>query len=175
MSMYIKTQKLDERAKLPTRGSTAAAGYDLYALEDVEIKAGETAFIHTGLAIQIPRGYFGAIYARSGLACKHNLRPANCVGIIDSDYRGEICVVLTNDSDSVKIEYMPVPGVPQDSILKHVQPYPVENNDATFTIKAGDRIAQLVIQKFEEIYFIESQQLDESDRGEGGFGSTGSN
>lgn len=167
MSMYIKIKKLDERAKVPTRGSSAAAGYDLFALEDVEINAGETVFVHTGLAMQIPRGYFGAIYARSGLACKHNLRPANCVGIIDSDYRGEICVVLTNDKESVTCKQQ---QVGKDSF----QAIAVPSYDS-FTIKAGDRVAQIVIQKFEEIHFLETIELDESDRGEGGFGSTGTN
>lgn len=166
--MDIKIKKVDERAKLPTRGSNSAAGYDLYALDSVTIEGGQTAFIDTGLSIEIPEGYFGAIYARSGLACKHNLRPANCVGIIDSDYRGNIKVALHNDRESVKVAKQFVSG---NAFISRV----VLDDDAPFRIEAGDRIAQLVVQKFEEINFIESDELADSERGEGGFGSTGAN
>lgn len=143
--MQIPIQKLDERATLPTRGSASAAGYDLYALteEPVTIRPHEAAFIHTGLAVAIPEGYFGAVYARSGLASREGLRPANAVGVIDSDYRGELMVSLRNDSEETR------------------------------TITPGERIAQLVIEKYEPVEFIPTETLDETARGTGGFGSTG--
>lgn len=147
--MEIKIKKLIEDAKLPTHGSDDAAGWDLYAAEEADIHPAKTAMISTGAALEIPKGYFGAIYARSGLASKRGLRPANCVGAIDSDYRGPVCVAVHNDN--------------YDSIL-----------DKTEHIEKGERIAQLIIQKFEPIEFTEVEDLSETDRGEGGFGSTGS-
>lgn len=146
--MKLRTKIMRKDATIPTRGSKSAAGYDLYACNDgkgmVYIYPGETEKINTGLAVAIPDGYFGAIYARSGLASKKGLRPANCVGVIDSDYRGEIAVALHNDSNTFK------------------------------TVEHGERIAQLVIQKYEEIDGFEvTDELDETERGEGGFGSTG--
>lgn len=144
--MEIKIKKLNPKAKIPTRGSSYAAGYDICAClenESVIIPSGKCEKIGTGLSIAIPDGYFGAIFARSGLACKQGLRPANCVGVADSDYRGEYIVALFNDSD-------------QDQ-----------------TIYNGDRIAQLVIMPFLEADFIESDALDDTARGAGGFGSTG--
>lgn len=163
--MKINIKKLSETAKIPTRGSEYAAGYDLYADNTVTIHPEENQLIHTGIAIEIPEGYFGAIYARSGLATKQGLRPANCVGVIDSDYRGEICVCLYNDSHytEARIE----PNEYGGSSLC----FPVINRE----IKQGDRIAQLVIQKFEPVEFEEVDKLDSTDRGEGGFGSTGTN
>ena len=145
--MNIDIKLLNEFAKIPTRGSADAAGYDLYAANnyEVEIRPHETIKIGTGIAISIPNGYFGAIYARSGLATKQGLRPANCVGIIDSDYRGEIIVALHNDTN-----YMQKIGI-------------------------GDRIAQLIIQPYLEIEFKEVDELNDTDRGSGGFGSTGQN
>ncbi|MBQ7337322.1 MAG: dUTP diphosphatase [Clostridia bacterium] len=143
--MKIQIKKLNEKAQLPTRGSSAAAGYDLYACIDeaVTIAPHTTEKIGTGLAVAIPEGYFGAVFARSGLAAKQGLRPANCVGVCDADYRGEYIVALHNDTD---------------------QPRTVQN---------GDRIAQLVIMPFLPAEFEEVDELGETQRGAGGFGSTG--
>ena len=143
--MEIRVRKLTETAVLPSRGSALAAGCDLYAdlQEPVTIEPHETKMIGTGLAMEIPEGYFGAIFARSGLAAKESLRPANCVGVVDADYRGEIAVALHNDTDEPRV----------------VQP--------------GDRIAQLVILPFLAADFDETDTLPETDRGAGGFGSTG--
>ena len=144
-SVKIQVKKLKENAILPSRGSAYAAGYDLYACLDeaVSIEAGETVKIGTGLSIAVPEGYFGAIFARSGLAAKEGLRPANCVGVADSDYRGEYIVALHNDSA------------------------------VTRTVTPGERIAQLVIMPFLSVCFEETNYLEETERGEGGFGSTG--
>lgn len=141
----VSVKKLDERATLPTYGSEFAAGADLYALTDGEliIKPDETAFVHTGLALEIPEGFAGLVYARSGLACKRGLAPANKVGVIDSDYRGEIMVALHNNSDKEQ------------------------------TVVNGERIAQLVITPFLKVDFSETDELSETVRGGGGFGSTG--
>ena len=144
--MKVKVKKLDARAILPTYGSPQAAGADLYALlaeDTLTIGAGETALIGTGLALEIPEGYVGLVYARSGLATKRGLAPANKVGVIDSDYRGELKVALYNQS-----------GEPQ-------------------TISAGERIAQLVIAPYLTASFEEATDLSDSARGTGGFGSTG--
>ena len=145
--MQIQIQKLRESARLPHRGSAFAAGYDLYAApaegEAITIAPHTTAMIGTGLAVAIPAGYFGGVFARSGLASKQGLRPANCVGVIDADYRGECTVALHNDTDHPR------------------------------TIEPGERIAQLVILPFLEAEFEESDALPETDRGAGGFGSTG--
>lgn len=141
----IAVKKLDERAVLPKYGSEFAAGADLYALTDGEVTflPGETKFVHTGIALEIPEGYAGLVYARSSLACKRGLAPANKVGVVDSDYRGEIMVALHNHSDK-----------PQ-------------------TIGNGERIAQLVVAPFLRAEFFQSETLGESERGAGGFGSTG--
>ena len=145
--MRIQLQKLRESARLPHRGSDFAAGYDLYAAPEsgksVAIAPHTTALIGTGLAAAIPAGYFGGIFARSGLALKQGLRPANCVGVVDADYRGEVCVALHNDTDEPCL------------------------------VRPGDRIAQLVILPFLAAEFEESETLPETDRGAGGFGSTG--
>ena len=144
--MIVKVKKLDGRAILPTYGSACAAGADLYALVDGEsltIAAGETVLVSTGLSVEIPEGYVGLIYARSGLATKKGLAPANKVGVIDSDYRGEIKVALYNQS-----------SIPQ-------------------TISAGERIAQLVIAPYLSAVFEEADELSDTLRGAGGFGSTG--
>lgn len=143
--MKIQIKKLKENAIIPTRGSDRAAGYDLYACleNEITIGAGETVKIGTGLSIAVPEGYFGAIFARSGLAAKEGLRPANCVGVADSDYRGEYIVALHNDS----------------SISRVVTP--------------GERIAQLVVMPYLSVEFEEVDSLDETERGAGGFGSTG--
>lgn len=141
----IAVKKLNEKAILPTYGSEFSAGADLYALceEDILFLPGETKFVHTGLAMEIPEGYAGLIYARSGLACKRGLAPANKVGVVDADYRGEVMVALHNHSDSVQ------------------------------KIGAGERIAQLVVTPFLKAEFFEEETLSDTVRGEGGFGSTG--
>lgn len=143
--MLVKIKKLNDRAKLPAYGSDYSAGADLYAATDVpvEIAPGETVFIGTGIAAEIPEGYVGLVYARSGLACKKGLAPANKVGVIDADYRGEIKVALFNHSQSVQ------------------------------TVDAGERVAQLVVAPFLKCEFEETTELSETVRGEGGFGSTG--
>ena len=143
--MNIPVKVLRSGARLPTAGSRYAAGYDLYACLDapVVIPPHATVKIGTGLALAVPEGWFGAIFARSGLAAKQGLRPANCVGVVDADYRGEITVALHNDTDEPRI----------------VQP--------------GDRIAQLVILPFLAADFDETDALPETVRGAGGFGSTG--
>ena len=141
----VQVKKLDKRAILPVAGSRFAAGYDLYAClaQDVEIPPHETVVIPTGLSLALPEGTFGAVFARSGRAAKEGLRPANCVGVCDSDYRGEYVVALHNDS-----------GVPR--VVCH-----------------GERIAQLVLLPFLPMEFAEVDALDETERGTGGFGSTG--
>ena len=145
MKHQIRVQILREGAVLPTYGSALAAGADLCAClpEAVSIAPGKTVMIPTGLAMEIPEGYAGLIYARSGLACKRDLAPANKVGVIDADYRGEIIVALHNHGE-----------VPQ-------------------TVSPGDRIAQLVIAACPQAEFLPTQSLSETRRGEGGFGSTG--
>lgn len=141
----IKVKKLKEQAVIPTYGSAEAAGADLYAClrEPVTIMPGRTAFIPTGLAMELPVGYVGLIYARSGLACKKGLAPANKVGVIDSDYRGEFIVALHNHGSE-----------PQ-------------------TVASGERIAQLVISPVFTPGFTETEELSNTERAAGGFGSTG--
>ena len=144
----INIKKLNEHAVLPSYGSEYAAGADLYAIVHndtnmIEILPSETAFIGTGLSMEIPEGYVGLIYARSGMACKRGLAPANKVGVIDSDYRGEIMVALYNHSGEA------------------------------VTVSKGERIAQLVLAPFITADFTEADSLEDSVRGEGGFGSTG--
>lgn len=141
----IKLKKLSDNAQIPTCGSKYSAGYDLYACIDapVTIAPHTTQKIGTGISLALPEGYFGAIFARSGLATKQGLRPANCVGVCDSDYRGEYIVAIHNDTDEEKI------------------------------INNGERIAQLVVMPFLPIDFLEVNELDETERGAGGFGSTG--
>jgi dUTP pyrophosphatase len=145
--MELKIKKLHPAAILPTYGSAGAAGADLYALpegEPITINPGETVFIHTGLSMAIPEGYVGLNFARSGLASKQGLAPANKVGVIDSDYRGELMVALHNHGE-----------VPR-------------------TVEPGDRIAQFLIMPVITARFVEVDSLDETQRGSGGFGSTGS-
>ena len=141
----IRVKKLKETATMPTYGSAEAAGADLYAClsEPVTINPGESVFVPTGLAMELPRGYAGLIYARSGLACKRGLAPANKVGVVDSDYRGEFMIVLHNHC-----------AVPQ-------------------TIEHGERIAQLVITPVFTPGFQEGEDLTATERAGGGFGSTG--
>lgn len=141
----IAIKKLHENAILPTYGSAAAAGADLYALTDGEIifAPQETKLIRTGLAMEIPEGYAGLIYARSGMASKRGLAPANKVGVIDADYRGEVMVALHNHTDKEQ------------------------------KIAPMERIAQLVVTPFLKVEFEETDMLKDTARGEGGFGSTG--
>ena len=141
----MKIKKLDSRATIPTYGTKYSAGADIYAIVDapIVIKPGETKLINTGLALEIPNGYVGLVYARSGLASKNGIAPANKVGVIDSDYRGELMVALYNQSNSN---------------------YIVEN---------GLRIAQLVITPYIQVEFEEVEELNITERGQGGFGSTG--
>jgi dUTP pyrophosphatase len=143
--MKINFKKLDERAVTPTYGTEYSAGADLYALADaqVTIGGGETVLIHTGIAMEIPEGYVGLVFARSGLATKKNLAPANKVGVIDSDYRGEIMVALHN------------------------------HGAAEQTVEGGERIAQIAIVPFLKAEFNECDELSDTARGVGGFGSTG--
>lgn len=143
--MRVNIKKLTETARMPEQGSAYAAGYDLFAdvQENVQIEAHRTAMIPTGLAMEIPEGYFGGIFARSGLAAKESLRPANCVGVVDADYRGEVKVALHNDSDEVRV------------------------------ITPGQKIAQLVVVPFLSVEFEQVETLSDTVRGVGGFGSTG--
>ena len=142
--MKIRVKKLDERAILPTYGTEYSAGADLYNLpERVEIAPHSTVLIHTGIATEIPEGYCGLIFARSGLATKRGLAPANKVGVIDADYRGEIMVALHNHSDN------------------------------TVAVEPGERVAQLAIVPFLKADFEEAVELSNTVRGVGGFGSTG--
>ncbi len=145
MKQNVNIKKLNQNAIIPSYGTEYSAGADLYAClnEPVTINPGETAFIKTGLSIEIPAGYAGLVYARSGLSCKQGLAPANKVGVIDADYRGEIMVALHNHSGEAK------------------------------TVGYGDRIAQLVITPFLTANFIEADELSATVRGRGGFGSTG--
>ena len=145
MQTNVGIKKLDERAKLPTYASAYAAGADLYVLTDkpVQINPHETVFLHTGIAMELPQGLVGLVYARSGLACKQDLAPANKVGVIDCDYRGEIMVAMHNHGSEVK------------------------------TIENGERIAQLVITPYITATFEQKQELSDTVRGEGGFGSSG--
>ncbi len=143
--MKIPVKKLRPDARLPVAGSRYAAGYDLFACMDapVVIPPHTTAKIGTGLSVAVPEGWFGAIFARSGLATKQGLRPANCVGVCDSDYRGEYIIALHNDSDSAQ------------------------------TVTPGERIAQLVLLPCASAEFAEAETLPDTERGAGGFGSTG--
>ena len=145
MSTPVAVKKLREGAKLPTYGSEFAAGADLYACPDapVTIQPHETVLVPTGLSFEIPAGWAGMIHARSGLATKRNLAPANKVGVIDSDYRGEVMVSLHNHG-----------LIPQ-------------------TVEPGERIAQMVIMPYLAAKFFEAEELSDTVRGAGGFGSTG--
>ncbi len=143
--MNINIIKLNENAKLPERGSDFAAGYDLFAniSDDIIIAPHETKMIGTGLAMEIPEGYFGGVFARSGLSSKEGLRPANCTGVVDADYRGEVKVALHNDSEVSR------------------------------TITPDEKIAQLVVIPFLSVDFNLVSELSDTVRGAGGFGSTG--
>ncbi len=144
--MEIKLKKLNPDAILPAYSSAYAAGADLYALPDTDVTVapGQTVLIHTGIALELPVGYAGLIYARSGLASKKGLAPANKVGVIDCDYRGEVMVALHN------------------------------HGTAPQAVTGAERIAQLVITPYLTATFVEADSLSDTLRGEGGFGSTGS-
>lgn len=143
--MVINFMKTNEYAKAPVCGSEEAAGYDLSAAIDshVRIPPHQTVKIGTGIAVELPAGTFGAVYPRSGIASREGLRPANCVGVIDSDYRGEIIVALHNDSDEWRM------------------------------VEPGQRIAQLIVQPYLKVEYNETDKLSDTVRGTGGFGSTG--
>ena len=145
MTLQVRFQKLDSRAVTPAYGSAAAAGADLYAVLDapLTIGAGETVLVHTGLAVEIPDGFVGLVCARSGLATKQGLAPANKVGVIDADYRGEVMVALHNHSGEAR------------------------------TIDHGERIAQLVLVPYLTAAYEQADSLTDTIRGDGGFGSTG--
>lgn len=143
METKIKIKKLHEDSIIPTRGSEYAAGFDLYAYEDAVINPHETVKVGTGIAMGLPKDLFGAIFARSGLATKQGLRPANCVGVCDSDYTGEYIIALHNDTNE------------KQAIVK------------------GDRIGQVVFLPYCVLPFEEVEELTETERGAGGFGSTG--
>ena len=140
----MKIKLLTDTATMPTRGSEKAAGWDLYAdfADEIYLPPNDVRMIGTGVAVEIPEGYFGALFARSGIASKRGLRPANCVGVIDSDYRGEIKVAIINDSTYVQ------------------------------KIEPQERIAQMILMSYNNMIFHEVDELSETDRGEGGFGST---
>jgi len=142
----VNIKKLSEKAVIPTYGSEFSAGADLYACIDsssLTIASGETVLVKTGIAMEIPEGYAGLIFARSGLATKKGLAPANKVGVIDADYRGEIMVALHNHSSE------------------------------SATIEPGERVAQIAIVPFLKADFTVCEELSETSRGAGGFGSTG--
>lgn len=145
MKQVVRIKKTDERAIVPSYGSPSAAGADLYALADetLTIAPHQTVFVHTGISMEIPEGFVGLVYARSGIACKRDLAPANKVGVIDSDYRGEIMVALHNHGETSQ------------------------------TIENGERIAQIVIAPYLTADFVQTDDLSDTDRGSGGFGSTG--
>ena len=145
MNTIVKLKKLTPNAIIPTYGTAQSAGADLYSgmEQPVTIEPGKTEFIHTGIAIAIPEGLVGLVYARSGMACKKGIAPANKVGVIDADYRGEIMVALYN-----------------------------HGNEAV-TVEPGDRIAQLVLTPFITAAFDQTDSIYETNRGHGGFGSTG--
>lgn len=145
MKFKVNIKKLNDKAVIPTYGSPFSAGADLYACEegDVIVAAGETRLVHTGISMEIPEGYVGLIYARSGISVKRGLAPANKVGVIDSDYRGEIMVALYNQSGKEQV------------------------------VASGERIAQIVFTPYVAADFFEVDKLCDTERGEGGFGSTG--
>ncbi len=147
MKQTVPVKKLRPAAKLPTYGTEYAAGADLYACldEPMTIAPGQTVLVPTGLAMEIPEGFAGLVYARSGLATKQGLAPANKVGVIDSDYRGELFICMFNHSDTTRV------------------------------ITHGERIAQMILTPYLTGLFTETDHLSSTDRGEHGFGSTGTN
>ena len=144
----VRFKKLNDKAQIPTYGTEFAAGADLYAAidSDIVIMPGQTVMVGTGIACEIPTGLVGLVYARSGLACKKGLAPANKVGVIDSDYRGEIKVALHNHNEA---------------------------GSEGIVVACGERIAQMVITPYIQAEYVETDSLDDTNRGEGGFGSSG--
>lgn len=145
--MKINAIKLKEGAKLPFKATEGSAGADLFACIEgsLTVKPGETRFVPTGIAVEIPKGYGGFMFPRSSLACKYGISFPNCVGVIDSDYRGEISAVLINHGKS------------------------------DYTVNPGDRVAQMVIMPVENAEYVFAEELSDTERGKGGFGSTGKN
>lgn len=145
MIQDVKIKRLNEMAEIPSRGSEEAAGYDLYAAisEPITIMPHQTVKVGTGLSFELPKGTFGAIFPRSGLATKQGLRPANCIGVCDSDYRGEYIVAMHNDSNTPQI------------------------------INPKERIAQLILMPYIPMVFKEVNELSDTARSNSGFGSTG--
>ena len=141
--MNINIKLINSIAIMPTRGSTDAAGYDLYTYESGDINPNETVKFHTGISMEIPKGFVGLVFARSGLGINHGIVPSNCVGVIDSDYRGEIMVALHNHSNE------------------------------TYSVKENERVAQIVIVPFLSVEFNKVTELTNTERGVKGFGSTG--
>ncbi len=139
--LTLKVKKLHPDAKLPVYAKTGDAGCDLFSLENTEIKSGERVQVRTGIAVEFPEGYFGAIWDKSGLSHKHGLKTMG--GVVDSGYRGEIMVGVINLSQE------------------------------TYKLEAGHKVAQMIIQKIENVHIEESHELSSTERGEGGFGSTG--
>lgn len=144
-AITVKIKKLDKKAKVPVYSSAAAAGMDLYAREEgaVTIRPDQTVMIHTGIASEIPERYVGLVFARSGMAVKKGLAPANKVGVVDSDYRGELMIALHNHSSVDRV------------------------------IEDGERVAQMVIMPVPQVTLKEAEELSGTERGDGGFGSTG--
>lgn len=145
LDMEIKVVKLKDTAIMPTKGSMESAGYDLYVdiEEPVTIRPHETEMLMTNLAMEIPSGYFGAIYARSGLSTKMGLRPSTCVSVIDSDYRGNVGLPIHNDSNEERV------------------------------VVPGERVAQFILHPVLDIDFVECESLTDTERGDNGFGSSG--
>lgn len=143
MRIKMNIKKLTPDARIPTYANPFAAGCDLYSAVNTVVNPGATVKVNTGIAVEIPDGYFGGVFARSGLSTNQGLRPANCVGVIDSDYRGELIVAVHNDSSEKRV------------------------------ISKGDRIAQFVIMPYLGVEFTEVDELEATERSTGGFGSTG--
>ena len=141
--MNINIKLINSIAIMPTKGSSDAAGYDLYTYESGDINPNETVKFHTGISMEIPKGFVGLVFARSGLGINHGIVPSNCVGVIDSDYRGEIIVALYNHSNEV------------------------------YSVKENERVAQIVIVPFLSVEFNKVTELTNTERGVKGFGSTG--
>lgn len=166
----VKIKRITPDAKLPTQGSAGAAGWDLYAAKDVVIRPGDTAKIPLGFAVELPPGYAMFIVPRSGVSLRTKLRQPNSVGVIDSDYRGEVAMMFDNIAEDPSINVTRF-ATEVDGISRKVDDgmYP----EGTHVIRKGDRIAQAVIQRVPTVKFTEVDELSESTRGADGFGSSG--